>query len=89
MTQPERYVLQGCESNVSKLVKSLYRLKQAHKMWHDKLDKTTKSNRFVSSLSDRCLYYRAKLDFVAKVCLYVDDILVSDSNFSIVAELKV
>lgn len=88
MAQPEGYVLQGCKSKVCKLVKSLYGLEQAPKMWHEKFDKTINNNVFVSSLSDRYLYNGVNSDLFAIICLYIDDMLVIGSNFLIVEELK-
>ncbi|GKB74780.1 retrovirus-related pol polyprotein from transposon TNT 1-94, partial [Tanacetum coccineum] len=43
MEQPEGFVIQGQENKVCRLVKSLYRLKQAPKQWHERFDITVTS----------------------------------------------
>lgn len=38
MKQPEGFKVKGKEHKVCRLVKSLYRLKQAHTKWQEKFD---------------------------------------------------
>jgi hypothetical protein len=40
MDQPDRFITNGQEGMVCKLLKSLYGLKQAPKQWHEKFDRT-------------------------------------------------
>ena len=56
MEQPEGFVLSGNEIKVCKLVKSLYRLKQAPKQWHKKFDSVILSNGFKHNDTDKCIY---------------------------------
>ena len=58
MDQPDGFVVKGEERKVCKLLKSLYRLKQAPKQWHEKFDRTLTSAGFVINEADRCVYYR-------------------------------
>ncbi|GJZ11903.1 zinc finger, CCHC-type containing protein [Tanacetum coccineum] len=53
MKQPEGFVMPGNEHKVCKLVKSLYRLKQAPKQWHQKFDEVMLSSGFLLNQSDK------------------------------------
>ena len=46
MEYPEDFSTPGQEKKVCKLVKSLYRLKQAPKQWHDKFENVMMSHEF-------------------------------------------
>nr|GEY64553.1 zinc finger, CCHC-type [Tanacetum cinerariifolium] len=80
MKQPEGFVLPGHENKVCKLKKSLYGLKQAPKQWHEKFDKSILSNGFTHNSSDRCIYSKFTKDYGVIQCLYVDDILIVETN---------
>jgi hypothetical protein len=58
MDQPDRFVANGQERKVCKLLKSLYSLKQAPKQWHEKFDRTLTSAGFAMNKADKCVYYR-------------------------------
>jgi hypothetical protein len=58
MKQQVRFVANGQEGMVYKLLKSLYGLKQAPKQWHKKFDKTLISAGFVVNKADKCVYYQ-------------------------------
>ncbi|GKC10875.1 zinc finger, CCHC-type containing protein [Tanacetum coccineum] len=77
MKQPKGFVTLGNEHKVCKLVKSLYRLKQAPKQWHQKFDEVVLSSGLLLNQSDKCVY--SKFDDSGKgviICLYVDDMLI-------------
>ena len=57
MDQPDGFVSKGQEGMVSKLLKSLYGLKQVPKQWHEKFDRTLTSDGFVVNEADKCVYY--------------------------------
>ncbi|GJQ90179.1 zinc finger, CCHC-type containing protein [Tanacetum coccineum] len=83
MKQPEGFVMPDNEHKVCKLVKSLYRLKQAPKQWHQKFNEVVLLSGFHLSKSDKCVY--SKFDSSGKgviICLYVDDMLIfrTDQN---------
>ncbi|KAL0404590.1 UNVERIFIED_CONTAM: Retrovirus-related Pol polyprotein from transposon TNT 1-94 [Sesamum radiatum] len=66
---------------VSKLVKSLYRLKQAPKQEHQKFDEVVLSSAYHLNQSYKCVYN--KFDNSRNgviICLYVDDILIFGTN---------
>ncbi|GJW82538.1 zinc finger, CCHC-type containing protein [Tanacetum coccineum] len=77
MKHPEVFVMPGNEHKVCKLVKSLYKLKQAPKQWHQKFDEVVLSSGFLLNQSNKCVY--RKFDSSGKgviMCLYVDDMLI-------------
>ena len=76
MDQLDRFVANGQECKVCKLLKSLYGLKQAPKQWHEKFDRTLTSTGFVVNEADTCVYYRYDEGEGVILCLYVDDILI-------------
>ncbi|GJZ09984.1 zinc finger, CCHC-type containing protein [Tanacetum coccineum] len=83
MKQLERFVISGNKHKVCKLVKSLYRLKQAPKQWHQKFDEVVLPSGFLLNQSDKCVY--SKFNSSGKgviICLYVDDMLIfgTDQN---------
>src|SRR5207237_2310134 len=78
----------GQESKVCRLLKSLYGLKQAPKQWHEKFDKTVTSAGFSINEADRCVYYRHGGGKRVILCLYVDDILIFDTNIDVINEVK-
>ena len=87
MDQPDGFVVKGQESKVCKLFKSLYGLKQAHKQWHEKFDRTSTSAGFVINEADRCVYYRYGGGAGVILCLYVDDILIFGMNIDVINDV--
>ena len=78
--QPDRFSALGQERKVCKLVKSLYRIKQAPKQWHKKFDNVMMSHDFKINEHDKCVYVKdTKLGYVI-VCLYIDDMLIVGSD---------
>lgn len=72
MRQPPGYSNED-PSVVCRLVKSLYGLKQAARVWNNRIDSALKSMDFARSSADQCLYTRATIC----VLIYVDDIVVA------------
>jgi hypothetical protein len=58
MEQPYGYKIPGQENKVCRLIKSLYKLKQAPKQWHEKFNTTLTSVGFIVNEADKCVYYR-------------------------------
>ncbi|CAM8962870.1 unnamed protein product [Rhodiola kirilowii] len=56
MKQSEGFIMPGYENKVYKFVKSLYGLKLAPKMWHQKFDEVILSSGFKLNQSDKCNY---------------------------------
>jgi len=93
MEAPPRY---GRDGYVCMLIKSLYGLKSAGRLWNDTIDKWFKKMGYKQSIYDPCLYYYKNGDRFIYVALYVDDcIYVGDDEYmrdfehAISAEFKV
>ena len=76
------------ENKVSKFVKSLYRLKQVPKQWHEKFDSIILSNDFQINDFDNYLYYKKFDDRYVLFCLYVDDILILAPDIDLINDIK-
>ena len=76
MQQLEEFVVQGQEHKVCKLFKSLYGLKEAPKLCHEKIDKIILLNGFRIDQSDKCMYNKFNGKCGVIICLYVDDMLI-------------
>ncbi|GJY29354.1 zinc finger, CCHC-type containing protein, partial [Tanacetum coccineum] len=81
MNQPHGFIMPGNENKVCKLIKSLYGLKQAPKQWHQKFDEMVLSNGYLLNQADKCVYskfYESGKGVI--ICLYVDDMLIFDTD---------
>ena len=78
----------GNEHKVCKLVKSVYGLKQAPKQWHDKFDSVLVSYSYQINEVDKCIYTKFKDNVGVIICLYIDDMLIFDTNLEIVNDTK-
>jgi hypothetical protein len=65
---------------VCKLNKSLYGLKQASRMWFEKLSTFLKFVGFVQSGNDHSLFVRNTLTSYIAVLIYVDDLIICYNN---------
>ncbi|GJT12896.1 ribonuclease H-like domain-containing protein [Tanacetum coccineum] len=68
------------ENKVSKLIKSLYGLKQAIRQWNEKFTTTLIENGFVQSKNDYSLYVKSKNGLLIAILVYVDDIVIIGNN---------
>ena len=71
-----------------KLVKSLYRLKQAPKLWHKKFDHMLVTNGYFINDADKCIYSKYEDNTCVVICLYVDDMLIFRTSLEVVCETK-
>ena len=76
MEQPKGLFAPRQEKKVCKLVKSLYRLKQSPKLWHEKFDNVIMSHDFKINECDKCVYVKDTEHGYVIVCLYVDEMLI-------------
>jgi hypothetical protein len=88
MEQPARFVENGQEGMVCKLLKTLYGLKQAPKQWREKFDRTWTSTGFVVNEADKCVYYRYGGGEGVILCLYIDDLLILGTSLDVIEETK-
>lgn len=84
MKQPQGFVNSSYPSHVRKLVKSLYSLKQAPRAWNDKFTIYLITIGFEAFLSDSSLFVKKKDDHVVILLLYVYDIIITSSNFTVI-----
>ena len=75
MMQPEGFVAKGQQQKVCKLLRSIYRLKQASRSWNLCFDETIKTYGFEKNVDEPCVYKYIKEKKVVFLVLYVDDIL--------------
>ena len=83
MTQPEGFIF-GSGNKVCKLQRSIYVLKQTSKSWNIRFDETIKEFSFSQNLDEPCLYKKTNGSAVVFLVLYVDDILLSENDVSLV-----
>lgn len=92
MDQPEGFVKRGHEHEVCRLVKSIYGLKQASRVWNAKFNEFLLKFCLTRCTADPCVYYRHQGEEVTIVVIYVDDGLVCSSKrevlFSILEHLS-
>eukprot|EP00253_Pinus_taeda_P031750 PITA_31750 len=80
MTQPQGFEVEGQEHKVCKLIKALYRLKQAPRAWYAKMDEYLKKVGFQRSESDDTLYVRQQGKYLVILVMYVDDFIITGNH---------
>lgn len=88
VSQPEGFVVQCSEGKVYKLSKALYGLKQAPRAWNDKLNQILRELKFTRCSKEPSLYQRKRNGDLLIVAVYVDDLLVTGSDVSMIVEFK-
>ena len=88
MKQPEGYVDPNHPNKVCKLRKGLYGLKQGARCWNKKIDKFLKSEGFVASDADPCIYVKRKKGKICILALYVDDTVIATNCKRMLADIK-
>eukprot|EP01018_Ginkgo_biloba_P017077 Gb_08424 [translate_table: standard] len=89
MEQPPGYVQKGKGDHVYRLKKALYGLKQAPRAWYEKIDRYFLDTGFVRSSIDSNLYRKVRDSMsVTFVVLYVDDLLITRNDVSMISDLK-
>ena len=86
MLQPDGFVED--EKKVCKLQKSIYGLKQASRQWYLKFDAVITSFGFEENKLDECVYCKISGSHFIFLVLYVDDILLASSDFSLLKATK-
>jgi hypothetical protein len=80
MAQPKGFVMEGKECMGCRLKKSIYGLKQVSKQWYLKFDETIRKFGFQKNEEDNCIYAKFKNGKFIFLILYVDDILLANSD---------
>lgn len=89
MEIPEGFRNDQNKTEVCKLRKSLYGLKQSPRQWYAKMhDFLTNDLGFKCSQNDPCLYVQKEDGNLVIIGLYVDDLLIAGSNKTTVSEIK-
>lgn len=88
MSQPHGFKDKANLDFVCKLHKSLYGLKQAPRAWFEKFTTHFLTLGFTASLFDSSLFVHAHNGSFTYPLLYVDNIIITDSDFAYIDELK-
>jgi hypothetical protein len=72
--------INGKDGLVCKLNRSLYGLKQAHRVWNERFDTFVKGIHFKQSPHDRFLYIKIQNGTKIYLLLYVDDIILAGDD---------
>lgn len=92
MQQPEGFIVPGREGEVCRLIKSLYGLKQASRVWNIKFNEFLILFGLIRSIADPCVYYRhlrkGEVDEEITIfILYVDDGLILSSTKAVLDDM--
>ena len=90
MEQPEGYQVTGNDGQrlYCHLRKSLYGLKQSGRLWNDVLKAQLTAYGFKQSQLDTCLYMYEGGARVARVAVFVDDLIIASNDLSLMDEIK-
>lgn len=80
MSQPEGFVEENQKHLVCKLNKAIYGLKQASRMWYDKITATLISLNFKKLNCEPCVFVRKINLSLIIIALYVDDLLIFSND---------
>ena len=87
MVLPEGFARTGMKRNlVCRLLRSLYGLKQAARVWNQKIHAFLNKIGFVRSSADPCLYVDTKRNIY--ITIWVDDLLIAGKNGRDIAAVK-
>ena len=92
MQQPEGFIVPGKEGEVCRLIKSLYGLKQASRVWNIKFNEFLILFGLTRNVADPCIYYRHLRkgeadEEITIFILYVDDGLILSSTKAVLSEM--
>src|SRR5579871_1822030 len=88
MSQPEGFIEEGQEDLVCRLMKSLYRLKQAGRTWYKKLHDCLVGFSFTGCNADYSIYYYQESSTKVIILAYVDDLIIMSNNLPYLQETK-
>ena len=88
MMQPKGFVAKGQQLKVSKLLRSIYGLKQASRSWNLHFDETIKMYGFKQNVDEPYVYEYIKEKKVVLLVLYVDDILLIGNDVETLSNVK-
>ena len=88
MEQPPRFVAREEIGKVCRLRKSLYGLKQSHRVWFDKFSQAVETFGMQKSKSDHSVFYKNSSYGIILLEMYVDGIVITRSDFKGILSLK-
>ena len=80
MNQPKGFIINGRETEVCALKKSLYGLKQASRVWSEKFRDFLTRFGLTRSDTDHCFFYSTNQEDVTFILVYVDDGLIASND---------
>jgi hypothetical protein len=86
--QTRGFEVKGQEEKVYLLKKAMYGLKRAPRAWYNRIDEHLHKLGFVKSLSEVMLYVKGTYANLIIVSVYVDDLLVTRSDKTLIEEFK-
>jgi len=87
MEQPRGFEDKTCPTHICRLHKAIYGLKQAPRAWYNELKNHLLLLGFIKSESDSSLFVRHHSHATVYLLVYVDDIIVTGSNTSVVNQV--
>ncbi|GJY46641.1 retrotransposon protein, putative, ty1-copia subclass [Tanacetum coccineum] len=88
IVQHEAFVDPKHSNKVCKLQRSIYGLKQASRSWNKRFDVEIKKIGFTQNPDEPCVYLKASRSNVVILILYVDDVLLTGNNVTMLQEVK-
>jgi hypothetical protein len=88
MEQPQGFAVPGKEEWVMRLMKSIYGMKQASRIWNQTFDKAVQSWGFERLACEWCIYRRETPDGIAIFAVHVDDIICTGSSPEAINDFK-
>ena len=88
MEQPPGFVTQGEIGRICRLRKSLYGLKKSPHAWFDKFSQPIEEFGMQKRKSDHSIFYRNFSSGIILLIVYVDDIVITGSDFKGISSLK-
>lgn len=86
--QPEGFVKKNKERLVYKLIKALYGLRQAPRTWYARLSKYLEKIGFTKCPYEHAVYTKREGEEALIVGVYVDDLLITGTNISVIDKFK-
>nr|GEY14432.1 ribonuclease H-like domain, reverse transcriptase, RNA-dependent DNA polymerase [Tanacetum cinerariifolium] len=77
VTQPKGFIKKQDNGKVYRLIKALYGLRQAPRVWNIKLDNTLKSLDFKKCALEQAIYTKTSKDSTLLIGVYVDDLIIT------------
>ena len=87
MEQPSGYVAQR-KDRVCRLKKTIYGLKQSPRAWFEKFSQVVMTGGFQRCVVDHSVFYKKTTNECVLLTVYVDDILVTDSDTMSIRQIK-